>query len=165
MRAFTVFTVALSIIVARVLATPGTSPVALFPRQGAVAPVIPTECDSACTSLGEMESCKINLDCLCTDKIGQGLATCGICSINHHGSDPNLNQYRAQFQAYVNSYTTSCTDAGYSIAPFDLLDTNSTSPSSSSAGPTPSGSPNGASSVQAGRVLIGSIAAIITLVL
>ncbi|KAG8744232.1 hypothetical protein FRC10_010594 [Ceratobasidium sp. 414] len=98
------------------------------------------------------------------------------------GSDPSLSQYKSQFQAAVNAFTSSCNEAGYKIGPFNVLGSSSSSSPSSAAGsgsgsgsgsgtgtgaagPIPTKSPNGASSVRAGGAFVGFAGVVIALIL
>lgn len=49
-----------------------------------------------------VQSCGSDLACMCSEAIGSGIVSCGKCGIEFLGNDPNLNTYKAQFQASVN---------------------------------------------------------------
>ncbi|KAG9078120.1 hypothetical protein FS749_009921, partial [Ceratobasidium sp. UAMH 11750] len=121
MRAFTLVSALVAVAVSSVLATPGSTPASLIARQAAAIPDIPAECQSACATVQKITGCGADLSCMCTNEMGQGIVDCGTCGIKYHGSDPNIAQYKAQFQASVNSFADSCTSAGYKIGPFNVL--------------------------------------------
>jgi hypothetical protein len=104
---------------------------------------------------------------MCTNAIGQGIVDCGTCGINYNKNDPDITQYKAQFQSSVNSkslrsrialhahhnivtaYASSCTSAGFPIGPFNVLGASSDggpSAAASSAGGSATISTTGAKS-------------------
>jgi hypothetical protein len=39
---------------------------------------------------------------MCTNEMGNGIVNCGNCGIEYNKSKPDINNYKAQFQASVN---------------------------------------------------------------
>ncbi|QRW22848.1 hypothetical protein RhiXN_07884 [Rhizoctonia solani] len=120
MRAFTIVSALIAVAVSGVLATPGEAVASLFPRQGSAIPDIPAQCQAKCASVQKITSCGTDLACMCTNEMGQGIVDCGNCGIDYHKNQPDINNYKAQFQASVNSYADSCTQAGHPVGPFSI---------------------------------------------
>ncbi|KAF8600028.1 hypothetical protein BDV93DRAFT_525715 [Ceratobasidium sp. AG-I] len=163
MRAFTVFAAFLAAAVSGVLAGPADSPASIIARQNTALPDIPDQCKSSCAALQSMTSCGSDLNCMCTDAIGNGIVSCGQCGINYLGNDPNLSTYKAQFQASVNSYADACTQAGHKIGPFVVDGASSGSSGSTTAtgaGSSTTGKPAAANAAAPARTItsLGALA-------
>ncbi|QRV81294.1 hypothetical protein RhiJN_09309 [Ceratobasidium sp. AG-Ba] len=170
MRAFTMISALFAVAVTNVSATPGVSPASLLARQATAVPDIPKECQASCATVQKITTCGADLACMCTKEIGQGIVDCGTCGIKYHSSDPNINEYMAQFQASVNSFASSCKQAGYDIGTFDVLGgSGSSGGAGTGTGTASTSSPtkaaNGAVSLRAGGALVGLAAAAMALVL
>ncbi|KAG8684879.1 hypothetical protein FRC09_015091 [Ceratobasidium sp. 395] len=161
MRAFAVFS-ALFLAASGVLATPSLTPGALVARQATAIPKVPAECAASCVALEKLSACDVNLDCMCTNEIGQGLASCGVCGIKYMANSTDINTYKVQFQSSINTYADSCTEAGHKVGPFDVL--GASSGTGTGASPA-SNNPNSAASVRSGCALAGLTAVVMALVL
>ncbi|CAE6365903.1 hypothetical protein AG1IA_04729 [Rhizoctonia solani AG-1 IA] len=172
MRAFTIVSALIAVAVSGVLATPGEAVASLFPRQGSAIPDIPAQCQAKCASVQKITSCGTDLACMCTNEMGQGIVDCGNCGIDYHKNQPDINNYKAQFQASVNSYADSCTQAGHPVGPFSITGVTGSGGSSTTtgtgAGSTPTGSSaNGALTFNAaaGSGALAAMAVVMTTLL
>ncbi|CCO28780.1 hypothetical protein RSOLAG1IB_08400 [Rhizoctonia solani AG-1 IB] len=170
MRAFTIISALIAVAVSGVVATPGEAVAALFTRQSSAIPDIPAQCQAQCASVQKITSCGNDLDCMCTNEMGNGIVNCGNCGIEYNKSKPDINNYKAQFQASVNAYAESCTEAGRPIGPFSITGNTGSSGSTtgSGAGSTPTGSSaNGAltSNAAAGTSALAAMAVVMATLL
>ncbi|CAE6362099.1 unnamed protein product [Rhizoctonia solani] len=158
MRAFTIVSALIALAISGVLATPGEAVASLFPRQGSAIPDIPAQCQAKCATVQKITSCGTDLSCMCTTEMGQGIVDCGNCGIDYHKNQPDINTYKAQFQASVNSYAESCTEAGHPIGPFSITGVTGSGGSSSTTGTGAGSTPTGSSSSANGALTFNAAA-------
>ncbi|CAE6466053.1 unnamed protein product [Rhizoctonia solani] len=166
MRAFTIISALIAVAISGVVATPATPappaggiPALIARQAGSPIPDIPAECQAKCATVQKITTCGTDLACMCTNAMGQGIVDCGNCGIEYHKSDPNINSYKASFQASVNSYADSCTQAGHPVGPFSVTGSSNSGGNSGGSGTSASstGKSTGTATAASGSVPTGMI--------